>query len=377
MAEGTVQGTPSWLRATNNRTAMSLLLEHGPLTRNRIGQLSGLSKPTAAQMVARLEEGGLIEVFGEVSGGPGPNAVSYAVRADRFVGVAVDVGTAVMSSTLVDAVGTVFPVVSTPVGPASERTAIGDVSAAIESACAAAGVDRSAISLAEIGVQAAVAPRTDELAFTDTLPGWPSHGIRAHLEEGLGLEVSLENDVNLAAVAERGAGTAADVDGFALLWLGDGLGLAIDIAGQVYRGASGGAGEIGYLAAPVGSEEPGADGTGAGDLTSLFGAAAADRLASEFGDDSPRHLAPRIAAGLVPVLAVLDPERVVLGGPVGVRGGPRLASLVADHLERTTRWSPDVVATRVPELAVLAGARELLLRGIRRRLFDEVSRITN
>ncbi|MCU1543047.1 MAG: hypothetical protein JWM50_912 [Microbacteriaceae bacterium] len=375
MAEATVQGTPSWLRATNNRTALSLLLEHGPLTRNRIGQLSGLSKPTAAQMVSRLEDAGLIQVFGEVSGGPGPNAVSYAVRADRHVGVAVVIGTEEMHSTLVDAVGTVFPVATTPVGAASARTAVGDVSAAIAAACEAAGASRSAVTLVEVGVQAAVAPRTDELAFTDTLPGWPAHGIRAHLEAELGLEVSLENDVNLAAVAERGAGTADDVEGFALLWLGDGLGLAIDIAGQVYRGSSGGAGEIGYLAAPpVGPDSIGGE---TGDLTALFGAAEVDRLAREFGDSALHHLAPRIAAGLVPVLAVLDPERVVLGGPVGVRGGAILASLVADHLERTTRWSPDVVATRVPELAVLAGARELLLSGIRRRLFDEVSRITN
>ena len=76
-------GTPSWLRERNDRAALALLLEHGSLTRNRLGELSGLSKPTAAQMVARLERAGLIEPVGEVSGGRGPNAISYGVRADR------------------------------------------------------------------------------------------------------------------------------------------------------------------------------------------------------------------------------------------------------------------------------------------------------
>ncbi|MBW8873208.1 MAG: winged helix-turn-helix transcriptional regulator, partial [Leifsonia sp.] len=68
---GPVRGTPGWLRETNDRTALSLLLEHGVLTRTRIGELSGLSKPTAAQMVSRLETAGLIHVVGEVSGGRG------------------------------------------------------------------------------------------------------------------------------------------------------------------------------------------------------------------------------------------------------------------------------------------------------------------
>ena len=48
-------GTPTWLRARNDRTAFRLLLEHGPLTRARLGELSGMSKPTAAQMLARLD----------------------------------------------------------------------------------------------------------------------------------------------------------------------------------------------------------------------------------------------------------------------------------------------------------------------------------
>ena len=60
MSTTTTPGTPGWLRARNDRVALALLLEHGPLTRNRIGELSGLSKPTAAQMVARLESAGLI-----------------------------------------------------------------------------------------------------------------------------------------------------------------------------------------------------------------------------------------------------------------------------------------------------------------------------
>src|SRR3978361_2159978 len=101
-----VPGTPSWPRETNDRTALTLLLEHGNLTRKRIGELSGLSKPTASQIVSRLESAGLIRAVGEVSGGRGPNAVRYGVRVDRVLGVAVDITEWVTRGTDAGAAGT-------------------------------------------------------------------------------------------------------------------------------------------------------------------------------------------------------------------------------------------------------------------------------
>lgn len=65
----------------NDRAALDLLLEHGPLSRTRIGKLTGLSKPTASQLLARLEAAGLVVATGTVAGRPGPNAQLYAVNA--------------------------------------------------------------------------------------------------------------------------------------------------------------------------------------------------------------------------------------------------------------------------------------------------------
>lgn len=74
-----VPGTPRLLRAMNDRAALDLLLEHGPLSRTRIGKLTGLSKPTASQLLARLEAAGLVRITGTTEGRPGPNAQLYAV----------------------------------------------------------------------------------------------------------------------------------------------------------------------------------------------------------------------------------------------------------------------------------------------------------
>jgi predicted NBD/HSP70 family sugar kinase len=389
---GPVRGTPGWLRETNDRTALSLLLEHGVLTRNRIGELSGLSKPTAAQMVARLETAGLIEVVGEVSGGRGPNAASYAVRTDRMLGVAIDIDAEAIRSTVVDASGAERPVAVTPL---ARRSPEEDVRLAIDAACAAAGADTARVGAVCIGVQGALDPRTDELTYIETLPGWPKQGIRQRISDALGIQVRIDNDVNLAALAERTDGAGTDAGGFALLWMGEGLGLSVDQGGAVHRGASGGAGEIGYLPIPRSAADLDPE---ARDLQDLIGGPAVARLAATHGlaapgpeqdaahDGTPpdrdpaawdaflRDLAPRVAVGVVPVLALLDPELVVLGGATGLAGGARLAELVTAEL-RPGWGERTVVATGVATHPVLRGAREHLVGDVRDALFAEVSRI--
>ena len=71
-------------------------------------------------------------------------------------------------------------------------------------------------------------------------------------------------------------------------------------------------------------------------------------------------IAPRIALGVVPVLAILDPEVIVLGGPIGAAGGAELATLVSRAIERDRLWKPRITTT------ALSGAKKSgLLRNVR------------
>jgi len=385
-----VPGTPSWLRETNDRTALSLLLEHGTLTRNRLGELSGLSKPTASQMIVRLETLGLIHAVGEVSAGRGPSASSYAVRHDRVLGVAININHQLVQSTVVDVLGTEYPVVESALPKsARERDAVTDVTGAIREACAASGMPTSAVRMACVAVQGAVDPRNDELSFVEALPGWPRKGVRATLENALGHAVFIDNDVNLAAVAERRHGSGADADSFALLWLGEGLGLAVDLGGSVHRGASGRAGEIGYLKVPAAAS--GLD-PEAKDLQDLVGASGLAGVGRAHGlrkrnyqaliaalpthphrDQIFTELAPRVAAGVTAVLAVLDPGRIVLGGPTSAVGGRKLAEAVQTFIRHDSRWSPEIVTSTVPDHPVLRGAHDLLVTEVREMLIGHVN----
>jgi predicted NBD/HSP70 family sugar kinase len=385
-------GTQSWLRERNERIALSFLFDHGALTRNRIGELTGLSKPTAAQIVGSLERSGAIEPVGSVSVGRGPNAVTYGVRADRIVGVAVDVDEFVVRSTVVDAVRSEYPVVETVVASYGGRNAESDVRDAIELACREAQVDRAAVRTVALGLPGAFNPITDRLSFFDTLPGWPTEGVHRFLEALLDAEVVIDNDVNLAAIAERSEGAGLGSANFALLWMGMGLGLAVDLNGTVHSGAAGGAGEIGYLPAPRSAATIDPD---AHDLQDLLGGPAVLQVARAHGvtgesdlevlDALSTHeargavfaeVARRAAVGVVPVLAILDPELIILGGPVGLAGGDLLAELVHAEIERETRWSPRISPSVVPRNPVLRGAREALLHRVREHILRDVAAST-
>ena len=352
-------GTPGLLRVLNDQAAVALLLEHGPLTRNELARESGLSKPTAAEMLRRLEAAGLIREAGERTGNRGPNAVLHELMTDRFRAVAVDIEGRTVRSVAVDVAGPPFPVATHEMTDA-ELLAPADemLSAAVARACGAAGIEEDTIVAIGVGLQAAVDHASDSLTFIEDMPGWPRHAVAAALGERLGVPVLLENDANLAAVAERVAGAGRQARSFALLQLADGVGLALDLGGVVHTGAAGAAGEIGYLTV---------DGVEIGDLVSRD---AVDALAAEhdvydpaiLGADHPFHraLAARVGTALLPALAVADPALVVLHGPTGIACGAPLAAATARWLRDNTRWVAAVVAPQVVVAPVLEGARHRL-----------------
>ncbi|WP_131762795.1 ROK family protein, partial [Actinomadura fibrosa] len=186
-----------------------------------------------------------------------------------------------------------------------------------------------------LGTPGLVHPRTG-LATDAGVPGWRPDLLPA-LRDRLGAPVVVENEVNLAAVAEHRVGAAAGHDDFALLWLDDGIGAAVVLDGRLRRGASGGAGEVGPLR--FGGEQ----------FCALLEAGAVRGLA-------PAALADRIVGAVFALVAVLDPGLVVLGGATGRDGGELLAGLVAERLAPLSPAPTEVRASAVEGNTILQGA---------------------
>ncbi|MEV7997233.1 ROK family transcriptional regulator, partial [Streptomyces sp. NPDC086077] len=244
-------GTPRVLRAMNDRAALDLLLEHGPLSRTRIGKLTGLSKPTASQLLARLEAAGLVLVTGTSEGRPGPNAQLYAVNPAAAHAAGLDVTPERVLAAVADITGRTVGTYEVPTpGRRPLQPVVRQVTDALDGAVKAAGLARADIHRLVIGTPGAFDPNTGRLRYASHLPGWHSPTLLDELAAALPMPVEYENDVNLVAVAEQRLGAAQGHADFVLLWNEGGLGAALVLGGRLHRGWTGGAGEVGFLPVP-------------------------------------------------------------------------------------------------------------------------------
>ncbi|WKX73483.1 ROK family transcriptional regulator [Streptomyces sp. XD-27] len=378
--------SPSTARVINDRLALRLLQEHGALTASQLKALTGLSRPTVADLVDRLQDAGLITVVGE-SGAErrGPNARLYGIVADRTHLAGVDARTHSVAVCVTDLLGEVLAEATLPVDPDADPAHT--VGAAVDlMARTVQEAGAAPLHTVAVGAPGLVDPATGELNPATGLPSWhlpPWHRrLATALHRRLAVPVLLENEVNLAAVAEQRTGAARDRDTFVLLWLGHGIGAAVVLDGALRRGASGGTGEIGFLPVPGTGELPSATDCAGGfhDLASAEavtrlarehgfaeeaaqgaadGAEAATRAAVQAGERGEPFLdalAARIAIGAAAVCAVLDPGCVVLGGEVGRAGGAALARQVERHLARMSPLRTEVRAGAAGGGGVLRGA---------------------
>ncbi|MFD7939052.1 ROK family transcriptional regulator [Streptomyces sp. NPDC059755] len=387
--------SPSTARAINDRLALRLLQHEGPLTAGQLKQLTGLSRPSVADLVERLTAAGLIEMVGEAGEQRrGPNAKLYGIVADRAHLAALDVRTEGVAVLVSDLVGRVLAEASVPIGGdtgtgTAVEQAVSLVERVAKEAEAVGAPPREGLRTwgrlhtLGIGAPGLIDPATGELRDSSGLPEWHRRLVAALQERFPAAHAHVENETNLAALAEQREGAARDRDTFVLLWLGHGTGAAVVLDGALRRGASGGTGEIGFLPVPGTGGLPSATDCEGG-FHSLAGSAAIAALAGEYGltaharSDEPvaaalvraavdapdtgatagflDALADRLALGAASVVAVLDPGCVVLGGEVGQAGGEVLASRVARRLRQMAPLPTEVRASALGGGAVLRGA---------------------
>ncbi len=352
--------TPRTARLINDRAAFELLLDRGPLTRSQLRALTGLSGPTVAALIHRLEAAGLVAAVGEAGAERrGPNARLFGVVADRAHVAGVEVRPDAVVAVVTDLTGRSVGTAEVPQDPAIEPHRL--VLAALDGALAHAGLAADRLHTVVVGTPGLVDPETGDLSYVARLPTWHAN-VLPGLRDRYGNRVLLENEVNLVGLAEHRLGAARGQDTFALLSLGSGIGVALVLDGRLLRGTSGGAGELAYVRygraslqeylggaavlalARTHGLHPSDVGTTAGESTglgSLVRAAAASTGpdARAFLDD----LAERVGVGAAALCAVLDPGYLVLAGDVGRAGGEVLAGRVASRLAALVPLRTEVV----------------------------------
>jgi predicted NBD/HSP70 family sugar kinase len=381
-------GTPSLLRSINERTILEVVRRHGPLSRAQVARDSGLSKPTVSLALASLLGAGLVREVGRSSGGKGPSAVLYELNPTAGWVVGIDVGRRWVRAAIADITGSLVARREERARIRSAATLIGQIGGIAHDLAAEAGLEWVQVTHATIGSPGVFDPVRGLMEMAPNLPGWGRHGIVERVRDELGTNVTFENDVNLAALGERARGHGRGLRNFVYLWIGTGIGIGIVVDGELYRGARGAAGEIGYL--PLGAGDPhdpstrrrgsfeqavSADGVvrTAAEL-GMKGATTAERVFAAARRGDPLGLraveveARRLAPGIATVAAVLDPELVILGGGVG-RSGDLLIPVVERELRALSPLHPRIAVSSLGEDAVLYGSVDTALEAGRREVF--------
>ncbi|HXZ63407.1 MAG TPA: ROK family protein [Streptosporangiaceae bacterium] len=371
---GPAPARPQLIRAMNEQLLLRHIRQLGQCSRAELSRLSGLSKPTVSLALANVERSGLVREAGQRTGGPGRSAVLYEIRPEAGYVLGLDIGQQFLRGALADLTGAVVAAAEVRSRAAAASGRVAELIGLADELCAAAGVSRSLVTQTVIGSPGVYDPRRNAIVLAGGLAGWGRPAVLAGLRAAFGEHVVIENDVDAATLAERAHGHGRDVGTFAFVWVGSGVGLGLVIDGKLHRGGHGAAGEIAYM--PI-SAEQGTDPQDArrrGTLEAAGSAAAVVRAARRAGMRGPvsaRRVFAAAAAGdpravtvvageaelvaraVCAIVAVVDPELVVLGGGIGQ--APGFAAAVAAQLRRLAPVMPQVRVSALGTEAVVDG----------------------
>jgi predicted NBD/HSP70 family sugar kinase len=359
------------LRSLTDEHVLRALMEHRRLTRAELATHTGISKPTISESVRRLAASGLVADTGERTTGRGRVGSYYALADDVGSALVVSVAPEGAVAETVDAhgevLGRVVEQIERPARPPQVVEALGTATRRVVQQGVARRPRLAVVSAADPVDR--VTGRLVHLPDTPFLIGELSPvDLLGEFVEG---PVIVDNDVNWAARAERTAPGQPPMDDFVYLHLGEGLGCAVVNDGEVRRGHSGLVGEIAHVltlgpqrrAMPLTDIFAALDlhrpGSTAIDVDALL---AAVRLGNASARTLRATLARSICGLLGAVVALADPQLVVIGGTWGP--DPAVLDAITTEFRRLPRHVP-VHAARLADQPSLVGARNHALHELR------------
>ena len=365
---------PPLIRAMNEQLLLDRIRLSGPYSRADLARVSGLSKPTVSLALANLERAALVREAGQRTGVPGRSALLYEVRPDAGFVLGLDIGHQFLRGALADLSGEIRIRSSRKASASSVSGRVAELVALADDICAEGGIPRNRVTQTVIGSPGVYDPRRDAMALTGGMPGWNRPAALAGLREAFGPGLAVENDVDAEALAERAHGHGQDADSFAFVHVGSGIGMGLVIDGKLHRGAHGVAGEIAFLPLADDQEVDRGEARRRGVLEAVAAASAVVRQARRAGMRGPvsarrvfevaargdarasavvAEEARLVACAICCVIAVADPQLIVLGGGIGQ--APGFAEAVTQSLRAVAPVLPEVKVSALGTDAVVDG----------------------
>lgn len=238
------------MREANNALVLRLIRQHGPMARVAIARRTGLSRTTVSSIVDRLlseeivREGATLNAA--PSGGRRPTLVHFNESAGLILGA--DMGRTHFTIIATDLDARILARRSGPwdtnLGP---TVCLPRLASEIRMLVSEHQLNWERIVGVGIGIPGPVDINLHTLVAPPRMAGWDGVDVEGILRSALNVPVILNNDTNVGALAESRFGAAAGESDFAYVKVGTGIGCGLVINGEIYRGSSGVAGEIGHF----------------------------------------------------------------------------------------------------------------------------------
>ena len=359
--------TSSTLKEMNLRAVLGVIRTGRPISRAEVARRTGISKPTVSALLQDLLEMGLVaETAHADPGSPTYGALFFAPRPEAAYVLALDMGARRLRGVLADLEGEVRVRRDVAVGGLDAPRMVAAAAELADELAAEAEIPRDALRHAVVGVPGVVDVRDGRIWQATNVPALDGFPLDA-VAEALGLPVTVENDIHLAALGERWRGAGRGVADFAFVSIGTGVGSGLVLRGELHRGHAGAAGELDSALDPATFDANDACAHALMAYAETVGEVPGPRpltpehvfaLARD-GDEAALAVvdeeARRICHYLAPLAAVVDVELVVLGGGIGLNGD-LLLGRVAERLAARVPYPPRLEVAALGDAAVLTGA---------------------
>ncbi|MEU6985740.1 ROK family transcriptional regulator [Streptomyces sp. NPDC046324] len=367
------------LRKMNAAVVIRALHARSPRTVSQLTAATGLSRPTIEGLVETLSAlGWVAETEGSPSGRAGGRpARSFRFRGEAGVVVGVDIGLHKVVMDLSGLTGETIASVREDTDP--EMTGLARLEF-LRARLAAILSEHSVASDRLLAITVGVPGMVDTTGRvrSQVIPDWNDVDLARRLADTFSCRILVENDANLAVVAEHWRGSAALVDDAVCILAGRRIAAGLLLSGRLHRGRRGGAGEMSTLPhlglgpALESLRWSGERLPGESDIEALTRATAdKDPQALAAVHDFARRLAPAIAA----LILAVDPELVVLAGGISLLAGALVPSLT-EQLDHITPHVPPITASTLGDAVVARGAVRIALDAVNRELLNDPESLT-
>lgn len=237
----------SLISTINKQNVINIIRNNGPIFKAEISRMTGLSIPTIMKITEDFIKKNLVREIGkgESRGGKPPQLLEFIPDSNYIIGV--DVGTTNIISIMMDLSSSIIHKCMVPTNlKEPSNIIIEQITDLIRKTVDNAGIDNKRILGIGIGVPGLLDSEAGTVVFSPDF-GWENIDIIAPIKESFSMPIILENVTRVMAMGERWFGKAKNSDNFLCINLGYGIGSAVIIGGELYKGSSGTAGEFGHM----------------------------------------------------------------------------------------------------------------------------------